>query len=73
MEPDKRITKFRFNIDRGGTFTDIYCEYYPEGKFKTDSKCLVYKLLSQDPFNYDDAPSEGIRRLISQVTGLKIH
>ena len=27
------------------------------------------KLLSEDPDNYDDAPREGIRRILEDVTG----
>jgi 5-oxoprolinase (ATP-hydrolysing) len=30
------------------------------------------KLLSVDKANYDDAPTEGIRRIISSVTGVEI-
>lgn len=39
-------SRFRFSIDRGGTFTDIYCEVV-----NTDGqvRCLVQKLLSEDP------------------------
>lgn len=48
--------------DRGGTFTD--CLGIIDGK-----EDIVVKLLSQDPGNYDDAPMEGIRRILSQVTG----
>jgi hypothetical protein len=29
----------------------------------------VMKLLSEDPANYPDAPREGIRRILEQVTG----
>lgn len=29
----------------------------------------MVKLLSQDPSNYDDAPIEGIRRILEQATG----
>ena len=50
--------KFRFSIDRGGTFTDIYVETPDKSGFK------VIKLLSNDPKNYPDAPREGIRRII---------
>ena len=49
--------KFHFAIDRGGTFTDVHCKL-PNG---TE---LVSKLLSVDPANYDDAPTEGIRRIL---------
>lgn len=54
--------KFRFSIDRGGTFTDIYCEISHNGKVFS----RVMKLLSSDPSNYKDAPREGIRRIINQ-------
>ena len=30
---------------------------------------VTFKLLSVDPANYDDAPSEGIRRLLEYVHG----
>ncbi|BBO83830.1 5-oxoprolinase [Desulfosarcina ovata subsp. sediminis] len=59
-------TKIRFSIDRGGTFTDIYAEVPGEPGFR------VVKLLSEDPRNYDDAPREGIRRVLADVTGLDI-
>ena len=52
--------KFEFAIDRGGTFTDIYAKC-PGGKIR------VMKLLSVDPTNYEDAPREGIRRILEQV------
>jgi N-methylhydantoinase A/oxoprolinase/acetone carboxylase beta subunit len=55
--------KYRFSIDRGGTFTDIYAEVPGEPGFR------VVKLLSEDPQNYDDAPREGIRRILAEVTG----
>ncbi|VVA20613.1 PREDICTED: 5-oxoprolinase [Prunus dulcis] len=58
--------KLRFCIDRGGTFTDVYAEIpgQPDGQ--------VLKLLSVDPSNYDDAPVEGIRRILEEFTGKKI-
>ncbi|KAF2272194.1 uncharacterized protein EI97DRAFT_445992 [Westerdykella ornata] len=50
---------------RGGTFTD--CVGNPgTGKMEDD---VVMKLLSVDPQNYDDAPLEGIRRLLAKFTG----
>lgn len=52
--------KFQFAIDRGGTFTDIYARC-PGGKIR------VMKLLSVDPSNYEDAPREGIRRILEEV------
>ncbi|HIP39160.1 MAG TPA: 5-oxoprolinase, partial [Desulfocapsa sulfexigens] len=51
---------FRFSIDRGGTFTDVYAEVPGKPGFK------VVKLLSVDPANYDDAPREGIRRILQE-------
>ncbi|KAF3761088.1 hypothetical protein M406DRAFT_296638 [Cryphonectria parasitica EP155] len=47
----------RIAIDRGGTFTDCVGSLGGED--------VVIKLLSEDPANYDDAPLEGIRRIMS--------
>ena len=33
---------------------------------------IIIKLLSEDPSNYDDAPLEGIRRLLSKFTGREV-
>ena len=33
---------------------------------------IIIKLLSEDPSNYNDAPQEGIRRLLSKFTGKEI-
>ncbi|KAI9725561.1 MAG: hypothetical protein M1828_003049 [Chrysothrix sp. TS-e1954] len=58
----------RVAIDRGGTFTD--CVGNPgTGRMEDD---VVIKLLSEDPSNYNDAPLEGIRRLLSKFTGTDI-
>eukprot|EP00106_Octopus_bimaculoides_P000145 XP_014767587.1 PREDICTED: 5-oxoprolinase-like [Octopus bimaculoides] len=54
--------KFQFAIDRGGTFTDVFART-PNGSVS------VLKLLSVDPANYKDAPTEGIRRIIEKETG----
>uniref|UniRef100_A0A671NGL1 5-oxoprolinase-like n=1 Tax=Sinocyclocheilus anshuiensis TaxID=1608454 RepID=A0A671NGL1_9TELE len=54
--------KFDFAIDRGGTFTDVFARL-PDGRER------VLKLLSYDPQNYRDAPTEGIRRVLEQETG----
>uniref|UniRef100_A0A670ZUS2 5-oxoprolinase, ATP-hydrolysing n=1 Tax=Pseudonaja textilis TaxID=8673 RepID=A0A670ZUS2_PSETE len=51
--------KFQFAIDRGGTFTDVFARC-PDGKIR------VMKLLSEDPANYRDAPTEGIRRILQE-------
>ncbi|KAH6899929.1 Hydantoinase B/oxoprolinase-domain-containing protein [Thelonectria olida] len=47
----------RIAIDRGGTFTDCVGEHNGEE--------IIIKLLSEDPANYNDAPLEGIRRIMS--------
>lgn len=47
----------RIAIDRGGTFTDCVGN--------VDGEDIVIKLLSEDPANYEDAPLEGIRRIMS--------
>ncbi|KMP11656.1 5-oxoprolinase [Candidatus Nitromaritima sp. SCGC AAA799-C22] len=59
--PDPK--RFRFSIDRGGTFTDIYAEVPGYPGFRT------VKLLSENPRHYPDAPREGIRRILEEVTG----
>lgn len=51
----------QFAIDRGGTFTDVYA--------LSEGKLYVEKLLSVDPDRYEDAPREGIRRLLEKVKG----
>lgn len=51
---------FRFSIDRGGTFTDVYAEC-------PGRTVRVLKLLSEDPLSYSDAPTEAIRRVLQQV------
>ncbi|KAL3690636.1 hypothetical protein R1sor_004287 [Riccia sorocarpa] len=65
-EEDRSGRQFRFCIDRGGTFTDVYAEVPGEPGWR------FIKLLSVDPANYDDAPREGIRRILEEVTGEKI-
>ena len=59
---DQRI---RISIDRGGTFTDVVA-IVPGGND------IVLKLLSVDPDNYEDAPTEGIRRVLEQTSGSRI-
>ncbi|CAL1596837.1 unnamed protein product [Knipowitschia caucasica] len=54
--------KYDFAIDRGGTFTDVFARL-PDGRER------VLKLLSWDPQNYKDAPTEGIRRVLEEETG----
>ena len=69
------VKKFRFSIDRGGTFTDIYAEVtiilhsiILIINNQTPKGYRVLKLLSVDPANYADAPREGIRRILQEVS-----
>ncbi|KAJ3043088.1 hypothetical protein HDU99_010001, partial [Rhizoclosmatium hyalinum] len=57
--------KIRVFIDRGGTFTDCIA-FLPDGSTK------VIKLLSEDPSNYKDAPTEAIRRIKEFASGKSI-
>ncbi|KAI0056023.1 hypothetical protein BV25DRAFT_1995888 [Artomyces pyxidatus] len=66
--PDRSI---RICADRGGTFCDVHASY-PDPDNSSERKEIVVKLLSQDPGNYQDAPTEGIRRVLEIVTGEKI-
>ncbi|CAK7201348.1 hypothetical protein SEUCBS139899_004052 [Sporothrix eucalyptigena] len=50
-------------IDRGGTFTDVHA--IVPGR----EDDIVLKLLSVDPQNYPDAPTEGIRRVLELALG----
>ncbi|KAH6652935.1 hydantoinase B/oxoprolinase [Truncatella angustata] len=54
----------RIAIDRGGTFTDCVGTL--------NGQDIVIKLLSEDPANYDDAPLEGIRRIMSHFLDREI-
>ncbi|KAH8689335.1 Hydantoinase B/oxoprolinase-domain-containing protein [Talaromyces proteolyticus] len=54
--------KVTISIDRGGTFTDVHA-------IVPGRPDIVLKLLSVDPANYSDAPTEGIRRVLEHVTG----
>jgi 5-oxoprolinase (ATP-hydrolysing) len=66
--PQESPRGIRIAIDRGGTFTD--CVGNPgTGKMEDD---VLIKLLSVDPSNYEDAPLEGIRRLLSRFQGKEI-
>ncbi|XP_078392252.1 5-oxoprolinase [Cetorhinus maximus] len=61
VEPER----FQFAIDRGGTFTDVFARC-PGGKVR------VMKLLSEDPANYRDAPTEGIRRILQEESRIPV-
>ncbi|KZV65439.1 5-oxoprolinase [Peniophora sp. CONT] len=67
--PDRSL---RICADRGGTFCDVHCSYPDPENPSGERKEIVVKLLSQDPANYKDAPTEGIRRILEQVTGKSI-
>ncbi|KAF6816379.1 hydantoinase B/oxoprolinase [Colletotrichum sojae] len=54
--------RIRISIDRGGTFTDVHAAVPGRDD-------IILKLLSVDPANYQDAPTEGIRRILELVTG----
>ncbi|KAF4929840.1 hypotheticall protein [Colletotrichum fructicola] len=54
--------RIRISIDRGGTFTDVHAAIPGRDD-------IILKLLSVDPANYQDAPTEGIRRILEMVTG----
>lgn len=53
------------SIDRGGTFCDVIAHI--DGR-----EPLIFKLLSEDPANYADAPTEAIRRVLEAVEGTPI-
>jgi 5-oxoprolinase (ATP-hydrolysing) len=65
FEADNGGGRLGFGIDRGGTFTDVVVVY-------PDRHCRTFKLLSEDPHNYADAPTEAIRRILEEHTGLSI-
>ncbi|KAH6884564.1 Hydantoinase B/oxoprolinase-domain-containing protein [Thelonectria olida] len=53
------------SIDRGGTFCDVIATIPGHDD-------IIFKLLSEDINNYADAPTEAIRRVLSQVEGRNI-
>lgn len=55
-----------FSVDRGGTFTDIYCEVFESKDELIPVGYYVEKLLSEDA-NYKSAALEGIRRLQQRI------
>ncbi|KAK2592057.1 hypothetical protein QQS21_010257 [Conoideocrella luteorostrata] len=55
----------RVSIDRGGTFTDVHAAI-------PGREDIILKLLSVDPANYQDAPTEGIRRILELVTDRRL-
>lgn len=59
------MADIRVAIDRGGTFCDVIA--YIPGR-----EPLTFKLLSEDPANYRDAPTEAIRRVLATADGKEI-
>ena len=59
LEPKKRREPrgWQFWIDRGGTFTDLVAR-------RPDGELVTYKLLSENPEQYEDAAIQGIRDLL---------
>ncbi|KAL4779797.1 Hydantoinase B/oxoprolinase-domain-containing protein [Aspergillus varians] len=53
------------SIDRGGTFCDVLVQVPGQAD-------RVFKLLSEDPANYRDAPTEAIRRALAAIEGRAI-
>ncbi|CZR56840.1 probable oxoprolinase [Phialocephala subalpina] len=64
--PSATPAGIRIAIDRGGTFTDFWASI--PGR-KND---VVFKLLSVCPDLYPDAPTEGVRRILEDATGMPI-
>lgn len=71
MDSTPNPPRVRVAIDRGGTFTDIYAEIDRPDTSNPQTSTTeqhVLKLLSVDPLNYRDAPTEGIRRVLQFAT-----
>ncbi|KAJ9474111.1 5-oxoprolinase [Pseudozyma hubeiensis] len=58
--------RIQIAIDRGGTFTDCLGRIPPSSPDQEPTD-IVIKLLSHDPANYKDAPTEGVRRILEQA------
>lgn len=54
----------RANVKLTSTSWEVYNNVWSKAL-----ACRVLKLLSEDPGNYKDAPREGIRRVLEQLTG----
>ncbi|KAL1847141.1 hypothetical protein Plec18167_001983 [Paecilomyces lecythidis] len=62
LEKAQQHADISISIDRGGTFCDVIAKI--EGK-----EDIAFKLLSENPNNYPDAPTEAIRRILEMVDG----
>lgn len=60
--PESATSGVKISIDRGGTFTDVHASVPGQDD-------IILKVLSVDPANYSDAPTEGVRRIMDAVTG----
>lgn len=58
--------RIQISVDRGGTFTDVWANIPGKGE-------VIFKLLSVDPENYEDAPTEGVRRVLEAYTEKEIN
>lgn len=63
--------RIQIAIDRGGTFTDCLGRIPPSSPKQAPCD-IVIKLLSHDPSNYKDAPTEGVRRILEQAYNTSI-
>lgn len=63
--PPELWIRARLTPDRGGTFTDCWADIPGKGE-------VIFKLLSEDPQNYPDAPGEAIRRILESFTNSQI-
>lgn len=63
--PNTTMADIRISIDRGGTFCDVIA-------FVQGRDPIFFKLLSDDPSNYADAPTEAVRRVLELVGGTPI-
>ena len=59
-------TGIRIAIDRGGTFTDAWAQ------IPGQSSDTIFKVLSECPDEYDDAPTECIRQILETAAGSPI-
>src|SRR5579864_864932 len=62
---EHRSNRWKFWIDRGGTFTDVI------GR-RPDGGLVAHKLLSENPEAYGDAAVQGIRHLLGLPPGAAI-
>ena len=60
-----KLSKWQFWCDRGGTFTDVI-GISPKGEVFTE------KILSNNPYHYEDSTLEGIRRILNMDKSEKI-